>query len=202
MWSEVVWSEMEWNEGKGSDVKRREVMWSEVKWSEVKWREVMLSEWKGREVMWREGKWCEVVWSEMVWTEVMWSEGKESDDLRWNWFTVMLYVCSVQYVISLAAVICYCAITRLRFFICFLFCVFCDFVLFLYRFVYYFSFVLLPILLQIYRPLPPGGTQLQWLNIISICHWEKMSPNKMTIIQFHSLNHLQTAVNPRCRLAL
>ena len=79
---EVWWQRVQkWKEVKTGD-------WSAVKWSEVKWSEV---------------KWSEVKWSEVKWSEVKWSEVKYFfGEMYYHWIRVMyLYVCSVQYVVSL-----------------------------------------------------------------------------------------------------
>jgi len=63
-----------------------------LKWSELKWCEV-----KGREVKWSELKWCEGKWREEKWSAVM-----ILSEIYYHWCRVMqLYVCSVQYVLSL-----------------------------------------------------------------------------------------------------
>ena len=70
------------------------------------------------------------------------------------------------------------------------FCVVCISLLFLYRFVYCFSFcaVCLLFFLQVYRPLPPGGNPII-VNKYHICH----------IVSYHTRNysklwtHLQLA---------
>jgi len=208
VWSEVVWSEVMWSEGNGIEVKRRdmkparqilwaksqqwsEVTWIYVKWCGVKWSDVTWWEWK-----WSDVKWREVMWNEGKGSDMKWREGKWSNDLRWNWFSYVAVQCPV--ISLLFASICHFLITRLTvfnvlFMFIFLFCIFVFY--FVYSvFLYCFSFCALslslslpPILVQIYRPLPPGGNPIAVNKyIISISHWEKMSPNKMTIIHFSS----------------
>jgi hypothetical protein len=115
----------------------KSLQWNDLKWSDVKWSNVKWCEVKWCEVKWREGKWCEVVWSDVMWSyvklcEVVWSDVKGRE--------VILFFLFVLY-------------------FCFLFCVFCVSVLFSYYFVYFFLLLccLFPILVQIYRPLPPRG---------------------------------------------
>jgi hypothetical protein len=83
-----------------------------------------------------------------------------------------LYVCSVQYVVSLLfASVCYLLIIRLVFFdilykfvvllsVCFLCCVFFVFVLFCVLFLLLYTAVSFLFVLQVYRPLTPGGNPI------------------------------------------
>jgi len=99
----------------------------------------------------------------------------------YQWFIIVykyLYLCSVQSVLSLFASLCYFLINGLTFsninfmfvfvlYFCFLFCVFCNFVLFSILFLR--LCCLFPIFVQVYWPLPPGGNPIAVNKYHIIC---------------------------------